>query len=130
MPKSYKERKRSVEVMLGVSSPAQRTNVYVALLAGDPGYDNSNLVQVGTRATVSSSSWTVDSSGRAVNNSDITISSLPELSSVTHWAIFTSASAGDLIAYGRLPFRFARPHTDTPPYSYTIGAGQLSIQET
>jgi len=102
--------------------------IYVGLSTADPTDDSSGLAEPsgGSYARVSTvgADWNVASGGAIANANDITF---PEATgnwgTITHFALFDAASAGNMLAHGSLSASKAIGSGDTAKFA----AGDLDV---
>jgi len=102
--------------------------IYVGLSTADPTDDSSGLAEPSggsyTRVSTVGADWNVASGGAIANANDITF---PEATgnwgTITHFALFDAASAGNMLAHGSLSASKAIGSGDTAKFA----AGDLDV---
>jgi hypothetical protein len=102
--------------------------IYVGLSTADPTDDASGLAEPSgnsyARVATASADWNVASGGAIANVNDITF---PEATgswgTITHFAIFDAASAGNMLAHGALNVSKSISSGDTAKFA----AGDLDV---
>jgi hypothetical protein len=102
--------------------------IYVGLSTADPTDDDSGLVEpIGngyTRVQTSASDWNTASNGLVDNVSNITFAqSTGNWGTITHFALFDAATAGNMLAHGALSQSKSISESDTARFE----AGDLAI---
>jgi len=102
--------------------------IYVGLSTADPMDDASGLAEPSgnayARVATAGADWNVASGGAIANANDITF---PEATdswgTITHFALFDAASAGNMLAYGALSVSKSISSGDTAKFA----AGDLDV---
>ncbi len=102
--------------------------IYVGLSTADPTDDASGLAEPSggsyTRVATAGADWNVASGGAIANANDITF---PEATdswgTITHFALFDAASAGNMLAHGTLSVSKSISSGDTAKFA----AGDLDV---
>lgn len=102
MPKSITEKKRSLNVMLGIKTEPARTGVYVGLLKANPA-TGSDSEAAGSGYQRGAAQWKLLDDGTATNTNTVQIGNVPP-AVYRYWALFDAASGGNMIAYDALPW--------------------------
>jgi len=102
--------------------------IYVGLSTADPTDDGSGLAEPSgnayTRVQTSASNWNAASNGALDNAGNITFAqSTGSWGTITHFALFDAAAAGNMLAYGELSQSKAIGESDTARFE----AGDLHI---
>ncbi|HUT47555.1 MAG TPA: hypothetical protein VMX36_14835 [Sedimentisphaerales bacterium] len=102
--------------------------IYVGLSAADPTDDGSGLAEPNgnayARVQTSASDWNTASNGSLDNASDITFTQATgSWETITHFALFDAATAGNMLAHGALSQSKAIGGSDTAKFE----AGDLDI---
>ena len=102
--------------------------IYVGLSTADPTDDGSGLAEPSgnayTRVQTSASDWNAASNGALDNAGNITFAqSTGSWGTITHFALFDAAAAGNMLAYGELSQSKAIGESDTARFE----AGDLHI---
>ena len=102
--------------------------IYVGLSTADPTDDGSGLAEPSgnayTRVQTSASNWNAASNGALDNAGNITFAqSTGSWGTITHFALFDAAAAGNMLAYGALSQSKAIGESDTARFE----AGDLHI---
>jgi len=102
--------------------------IYVGLSTADPTDDGSGLAEPSgnayARVQTSASDWNAASNGSLENASDIIFDQATgSWGTITHFALFDAATAGNLLAHGALSQSKAIGETDTARFE----AGDLDI---
>ena len=102
--------------------------IYVGLSTADPTDDGSGLAEPSgnayTRVQTSASNWNAASNGALDNTGNITFAqSTGSWGTITHFALFDAAAAGNMLAYGALSQSKAIGESDTARFE----AGDLHI---
>jgi hypothetical protein len=102
--------------------------IYVGLSTADPTDDGSGLAEPSgnayARVQTSASDWNTASNGSLENASDIIFDQATgSWGTITHFALFDAATAGNLLAHGALSQSKAIGETDTARFE----AGDLDI---
>ncbi len=102
--------------------------IYVGLSTSDPTDDGSGLAEPSgdayARVQTSASDWNAASNGSLDNVSDITFAQATgNWGTITHFALFDAATAGNMLAHGALSQSKAIGESDTARFE----AGDLDI---
>jgi hypothetical protein len=102
--------------------------IYVGLSTADPDDDGSGLVEPSgnayARVHTSASDWNASSNGSLDNVGEITFSQATgSWGTITHFALFDTATAGNMLAYGALSQPQAIGNSDTARFQ----VGDLDI---
>jgi len=102
--------------------------IYVGLSTADPLDNGSGLAEPSgngyTRVQTSGASWTTASGGSLSNASDITFpQATGSWGTITHFALFDAASAGNMLAHGAL----SQSKTITSGDTAKFAAGDLDV---
>ncbi len=102
--------------------------IYVGLSTADPTDDGSELAEPSgngyVRTQTSASDWNVASNGSLDNASDITFAQATgSWGTITHFALFDAATAGNMLAHGVLSQSKTIGNSDTARFQ----AGDLDI---
>jgi len=102
--------------------------IYVGLSTADPTDDGSGLAEPSgnayARTQTSSSDWNAASNGSLDNGSDITFAQATgSWGTITHFALFDAATAGNMLAHGVLSQPKTIGNSDTARFQ----AGDLDI---
>ena len=113
--------------IFGKGSYASPT-IYVGLSTADPLDNGSGLAEPSgnsyARVVTSSASWTTSSGGSLSNAGDITFpQATGSWGTITHFALFDAASAGNMLAHGAL----SQSKTITSGDTAKFAAGDLDV---
>lgn len=113
--------------IFGIGSYTPPT-IYVGLSTADPIDDGSGLAEPSgngyARTQTSASDWNAASNGSMDNSSDITFAQATgSWGTITHFALFDAATAGNMLAHGVLSQSKAIGDSDTARFQ----AGDLDI---
>ncbi len=102
--------------------------IYVGLSTADPTDNGSGLAEPSgsgyERVQTSASNWNIASNGSLDNTSEITFAQATgSWGTITHFALFDAASAGNMLAHGALSQSQAIGNSDTARFQ----AGDLDI---
>lgn len=112
--------------VFGVGAFSVPSNIYVGLSTADPGDDAAGLAEPSGNnyARVQVNAWD-EAAARATANTGVI--TFPQASgawgTITHFAIFDAASAGNMLAHGALATSKAVVSGNTP----SIGAGEIDV---
>jgi len=103
-------------------------NIYVALSTSNPFDDASGLAEptgnAYARVETSASGWNVASGGSLDNANDILFpKATGSWGTITHFALFDSATEGNMLAHGTL----SQPKVVDSSFTATFDAGDLNI---
>jgi hypothetical protein len=104
--------------------------IYVGLSTADPADDASGLAELGgnsyARVATAGADWNAASGGEITNANDITF---PEATgswgTITHFALFDAASAGNMLAHGALIVSKSISSGDT--IKFAVGDLEVSL---
>lgn len=125
MPKSITEKKRSLNVMLGIKTEPARTGVYVGLLKSNPTASGSFASEAnGSGYQRGQAQWSLLDDGTARNTNSVQIRNVPP-GIYRYWAVFDAQANGHIVAYDALPWPLEIASIET----ITVAPSNLTITE-